>query len=207
MNEWTGEHFETNLSPAGHTPQQIRRLVCDRVMLHVEKRLSLDQYRSFRTSARANAWVDYMARQIVVALTMEMPGILQERLVVHRSWPATWWDAFKLRWFPLWMRRRWPVIYETLDIDRPVYLAVCTHLSVPPGPHLSFLYAAQQAVEQQHPTIDPGKFLDLWEENRVLAAAVEELKHRCKMIRKFVEAEVAARGSLPPSDDEVEDER
>lgn len=22
--------------------------------------------------------------------------------------PATWWDAFKIRWFPGWARRRWP---------------------------------------------------------------------------------------------------
>lgn len=26
-------------------------------------------------------------------------------------YPETWWDAFKLRWFPVWMLQRWPVKY------------------------------------------------------------------------------------------------
>lgn len=26
--------------------------------------------------------------------------------------PATWWDAFKLRWFPRWAELRWPSNYK-----------------------------------------------------------------------------------------------
>ena len=30
-------------------------------------------------------------------------------------WPATWWDAFKDRWFPRWALRRWPVRWKHAD--------------------------------------------------------------------------------------------
>jgi len=29
------------------------------------------------------------------------------------SYPATWWQAFKLKYFPTWARERWPIRYET----------------------------------------------------------------------------------------------
>lgn len=31
--------------------------------------------------------------------------------------PADWWQAFKERWFPRWVNRRWPVQYRTFTID------------------------------------------------------------------------------------------
>lgn len=31
------------------------------------------------------------------------------------SWPTTWWDAFKARWFPRWALRRWPAKYSHAD--------------------------------------------------------------------------------------------
>ena len=30
-----------------------------------------------------------------------------------RSWPATWWQAFKSQYFPAWALRRWPVRLHT----------------------------------------------------------------------------------------------
>jgi hypothetical protein len=53
-------------------------------------------------------------------------------------WPRTWWDAFKLRWFPKWAKDRWPAEYETrtiadirrpaINIDEPVYKACYVNL-------------------------------------------------------------------------------
>jgi len=36
------------------------------------------------------------------------------------QWPATWWDAFKERWFPAWAKRRWPVRHRKVSIDELV---------------------------------------------------------------------------------------
>ena len=42
--------------------------------------------------------------------------VLSERLADETvSWPATWWDAFKDRWFPHWALRRWPVQWKHAD--------------------------------------------------------------------------------------------
>ncbi len=35
-------------------------------------------------------------------------------LLIDRSWPSSWWDAFKVRWFSAWMLRRWPARFEFL---------------------------------------------------------------------------------------------
>jgi hypothetical protein len=42
------------------------------------------------------------------------------------KWPATWWDAFKDRWFPAWAQKRWPVEWVTLQQIVPT-------LEAPPG--------------------------------------------------------------------------
>lgn len=53
-----------------------------------------------------------------------------ERIQVHARWPETWWDAFKERWFPQWLLRRFPVSWSEIDVDRPLYQAVCPHTSL-----------------------------------------------------------------------------
>jgi len=31
-------------------------------------------------------------------------------------YPADWWQALKDRWFPAWLRRRYPVVYTAIDV-------------------------------------------------------------------------------------------
>lgn len=38
------------------------------------------------------------------------------------EYPSDWWEVFKKRWFPRWLRRRYPVKYERRTVDvRAVY--------------------------------------------------------------------------------------
>jgi len=67
-------------------------------------------------------------------------GIAKERISVHKRWPKDWWQAFKDRWFPAWALKRWPVQWETIDIDQQIYQAVCPHIQDDPqSRHLQFL--------------------------------------------------------------------
>lgn len=51
-------------------------------------------------------FLDQMTRTYVLQLHQYITGAqLDTQRVEH---PATWWDAFKERWFPEWARRRWP---------------------------------------------------------------------------------------------------
>lgn len=48
----------------------------------------------------------HIARLVVPLLTKDGPPVVV-------SWPADWWQHFKLRWAPRWFLGRWPVQYES----------------------------------------------------------------------------------------------
>ena len=66
---------------------------------------------------------------LTARLTASIVGIGKERIRVDREWPRTWWDAFKLRWFPTFTR--WgllrPADMDSVHIDQDVFAAVCPH--------------------------------------------------------------------------------
>lgn len=43
-------------------------------------------------------------------------GTTMERVVVRH--PSDWWQAFKERWFPRWMKRRWPVRMTIVEVEK-----------------------------------------------------------------------------------------
>lgn len=43
-------------------------------------------------------------------------SMLPTNEILNRKWPSTWWDAFKVRWFPNWLLRRYPPMYETMKL-------------------------------------------------------------------------------------------
>ncbi len=53
-----------------------------------------------------------------VQVARSMIRVLRQRLdVIHIHYPATWWDAFKDRWYPAWAKRRWPIEYTEHNLD------------------------------------------------------------------------------------------
>lgn len=50
-------------------------------------------------------------------------------------YPATWWDAFKERWFPYWAKIRWPIQWITEIIDIKALYPTLTY-SIPEEPHV-----------------------------------------------------------------------
>ena len=39
--------------------------------------------------------------------------------IVEVKYPRDWWQHFKLRWFPIWLKKRYPVIFtvETIKVS------------------------------------------------------------------------------------------
>ena len=71
------------------------------------------------------------------ALVVTLVGTLAAESVrdLHFSHPATWWDAFKERWFPGWALQRWPAV----RIERHWQAqAIAREIKMPPvlKPHL-----------------------------------------------------------------------
>ena len=52
----------------------------------------------------------------------------QNKQTVRIQWPATWWEHVKDRWFPLWLKRKFPVQFEIREID--TWAKVCPHIRV-----------------------------------------------------------------------------
>lgn len=84
---------------------------------------------------------DFLTDQIAVRVIQEVWGeILDE---VEHSYPADWWQAFKERWFPAWLLRRYPV---KLKIMRLTARAVYPEVSVPHERHRIYLEKRMRAA-------------------------------------------------------------
>lgn len=129
---------------------EFTQLLCDRVQFIVSQAYALSALSQSRMES--TAWLDMRLKALVAQLTVEMPGVLKERLTIDRQWPADWWQAVRARWFPGWWLRRWPVKYERIQIDRPLYAAICPHVRTPePGPHVQWLFEKQQELAKETP--------------------------------------------------------
>jgi len=81
------------------------------------------------------------ARNLHLDVTCDHVGEIACRLVAdlygfdtgseRHTWPATWWDAFKLRWFPRWALKRWPAQMKGVETMHGV---VFPHLTRDSGP-------------------------------------------------------------------------
>ena len=60
--------------------------------------------------------------RFVASLPTEPP--VEQREEVTFSYPATWWQMFKVRWFPAWLERRYPVRERTAKKDVVVRVQV-----------------------------------------------------------------------------------
>jgi hypothetical protein len=59
--------------------------------------------------------VDYIMDSLIWQLKAHVYGrTLNERTVIH---PVDWWSAFKERWFPAWLKRRFPPLYRHTTVE------------------------------------------------------------------------------------------
>ncbi len=61
---------------------------------------------------------DDMMGSVFQTFVFEMAG--KELKTYRISYPVNWWEAFKDRWFPTWMKNRWPVQERTHTINLKV---------------------------------------------------------------------------------------
>lgn len=130
-----------------------RRVIAQRIKVRSRHVVSL----RLLETAKVSSWIEPIADALIVELEAYIAGIGEERIIVQRHWPKTWWDAFKQRWFPQWAINRWPVQFEFIDINRPVYAAVCPHLHVVDnGKHLEWMLAQTEKFSAQTTQHDSG---------------------------------------------------
>ncbi len=52
--------------------------------------------------------LDFMTNDVGSQLARIYHHVYARKAEQVVEYPATWWDAFKLRWFPRWAIKRWP---------------------------------------------------------------------------------------------------
>jgi len=117
----------------------IETILAERIDLTAIKTLSRRELDRLPKTAVIDACHN-IAGDLVVKLNAYMAGMLDERIQVNVSWPIDWWQAFKERWFPAWLRRRFPVIRDGVYVDKKIYKAICPHVHADPETmHLKWL--------------------------------------------------------------------
>ncbi len=90
------------------------RVVLDVLNHHVEARIhELDLY----VHREPIVHVSRVAHELVMRAIVPFAGqrLDYPTVKLRVSYPATWWQAFKLAHFPGWARRRWPVVMKHVE--------------------------------------------------------------------------------------------
>ena len=75
-----------------------------------------------------------------------MTGDCDRRIDIDEKIPDTWWDAFKLRWFPDWAQRKYPPKFRHICVHEKINLRVCPHhdsRATSNADHVEFLLPSQ----------------------------------------------------------------
>lgn len=79
-----------------------------------------------------------LADHIVLNIKRELYAQHPGPGVVSVTYPKTWWQHFKLRWFPKWLLRRYPVIYNVRKVDIQVVYPTL-NIAWPQKQHIVYL--------------------------------------------------------------------
>jgi hypothetical protein len=101
--------------------------VLDKIKLRALRRADL----AFFSRADVSLYLDHITESLIFQLELELAG--KNGMV---SYPSDWWEAFKKRFFPKWLLKKYPVVYHE---EKTVY--VCPHIDVPKNhsEHLEFI--------------------------------------------------------------------
>ncbi len=99
---------------AGEVPVKLEEIVLENRLYSISQVLSDREQQSARMSS-VSQYYDIYLRGMVVNLTR---SVWSRRIGLDTiEYPADWWQAFKERFFPAWMIRRWPVKMTTVNIE------------------------------------------------------------------------------------------
>lgn len=86
-------------------------------------RLYIKQFKAFHAiDLRTELQLD-VVRDIAERLVLQLSAQVASKKYAAKtvSYPATWWEFFKHRWFPLRWLKRWPVKFATVTLEASAY--------------------------------------------------------------------------------------
>jgi hypothetical protein len=89
-----------------------REIVLQRVQLYATNVVPTAILRHLK----AEAHLSHVADEMIIRLSAQILGETVPEVDV--TFPVTWWDAVKDRWFPRWSLRWFPVEYRRVTVDK-----------------------------------------------------------------------------------------
>jgi len=99
----------------GQDISQVAEYMRKQIELHVEEFATQVHMTDYVLRVLAPHERDTYAREVAFQLIRRLPVQNLGRDGVE--YPKDWWQAFKDRWFPLWAKKRWPVIMHKFIVD------------------------------------------------------------------------------------------
>lgn len=117
------------------------RVTLERIRLHVQQRLS----RELLNDPTVTALINQQTGDAIVHAIAEYAGQKQVGQV-ECVYPTTWWDAFKDRWFPGWLKRRYPPAFTRTVLNAQV---IYPNLRLPDHTHTITLFENHYPLERR----------------------------------------------------------
>lgn len=129
----------------GEMIKRIHRVVADGEWFVKYHNIDLRVLEKVMLNCRLDGYITDMARNLLVEFMLELPALFDREIVVQEAWPENWWEAFKERWFPGWLLRRYPVKMKSINIRERVFKAICPHMPCDGrSRHVEFLFYESQ---------------------------------------------------------------
>lgn len=106
---------------------EFTRVVTDMVRLSISQKLKDHVFLDFKCIERL---AEPLAYEFVYQLDAYLNGKQQEVEHTEITYPIDWFEAFKERWLPVWLLKKYPVKYQTHKIVTKI-TKICPHLDVP----------------------------------------------------------------------------
>jgi hypothetical protein len=94
-----------------------QRLLLEQMTFTVQE--SLSRYQIAHIAEAVNSDGEYWLRSAWsdhLVLTLQAYIWCRDKKTESHEYPKTWWDAFKLRWFPAWALKRWPAQMTRVEV-------------------------------------------------------------------------------------------
>jgi hypothetical protein len=86
-----------------------KEIILKKIAFGISARIDAKCIKDFRPDILA----EFLTDSLIVSIRCLIYG---EELDSHKFYyPADWWQAFRVRWFPKWWLRRWPPKYREID--------------------------------------------------------------------------------------------
>lgn len=108
--------------------EKIKQVLLEKIKVSQAKRANIKAVKTARISV--DKWAQFEADELVLRMDANILARENDRIYHYITYPMTWWDHLKERWFPDWLIDRFPPEYNIIEIDEPRFLTCCPHLQI-----------------------------------------------------------------------------